>query len=108
MFEKCRLLIYFYSNKTPIDLILTKINNYKRSIIKETIKYGIIYSFPYKSLFHEGVTFGGKVLFNHLVRFYSELWGKYLSLSMINPVENRKNISNILATDYFFEVKSYV
>lgn len=96
--------IYIYSDKTSIEAILTKLNNYKRRIIKEAIEYGIIYSFPYKSLFHEGLAFGGKVLFNRLVQFYSELWGKYLALSMINPVESRKNISNILATDYFLKL----
>jgi len=38
------------------------------------LEYGIHFSFPYKTLFHEGLPFGGKVLFNHLVQFYSELW----------------------------------
>lgn len=96
--------IYIYSDITPIEVILIKLNNYKKRIIKEAIEYGILYSFPYKSLFHEGLSFGGKVLFNHLALFYSELWGKFLSLSMINPVESRKNISKILATDYFLKL----
>lgn len=96
--------IYIYSDITPIEVILTRLNNYKRRIIKEALKYGILYSFPYKSLFHEGLSFGGKELFNHLVRFYSELWGKYLSLSMINSEEGRRNISKILATDYFLKL----
>lgn len=93
--------IYIYSSTTPIEVILTKLNNYKKNIIEEALEYGLLFSFPYKTLFHEGLPFGGKVLFNHLVQFYSELWGKYLSFSMINPITNQKNISQIFAIAYF-------
>ncbi|WP_222848876.1 hypothetical protein, partial [Bacteroides acidifaciens] len=33
------------------------------------MEYGIHFSFPYKTLFHEGLPFGGKVLFRACLNF---------------------------------------
>lgn len=93
--------VYIYTNKVPIDIVLRKLENYKNSIINDTLEPNIQISFPYKSLFHQGLQFGGKQLFNRILPCFTQIWRSYINLLSVTSGVNSENYSRILATYYF-------
>lgn len=84
--------IYIFDDKMDNESKLSKLEVYCNTLIREALKDNISFSFPYKTLFHEGLQFGGKVIFNKLLPFFEKIWSQYVFMdSIITTVYAKKN-----------------
>lgn len=93
--------VYLFSETVSFFNLLSNLNSFMEAAAH---KHSIQCTFPYKTLFHTGVLFGGKTILKKLVPHFHSIWNAYCKLVTRNP-RNIGKVSKILATLLLIELR---
>jgi len=90
-----------YSEQQKSEFIFERINEYRKAIIENNIRKDIRMSFPYKTLYFEGLYFGGEEVFKKLLPYYESISNFVLKTIIAEEdVSYKRNVLLLLATDF--------
>jgi hypothetical protein len=92
-----------YNEQKNGRYIFERINEYRKTIVDRNIRENIRMSFPYKTLYFEGLYIGGEAIFKELLPYY-EAVSSFVFESIVDGGTNEKrNVLVLLATDFLLQ-----
>ncbi len=98
------IYVYLFSETTSFPKLLSNLNLFRETAALDMLKCGIQCTFPYKTLFHAGVSFGGKFILKRLLPHFHSIWSVYYKLIVRNSHSINK-VSKIFATLLLIEIR---
>ncbi|MCL2682257.1 MAG: nucleotidyltransferase domain-containing protein [Bacteroidales bacterium] len=92
-----------YSELQESKSILERINEYRKTITENNIRKDIRMSFPYKTLYFEGLYFGGEEILKKLLPYYESISSFIFKTIVEDDADDKRNILLLLATDFLLQ-----
>lgn len=99
--------IFLYSPQKAICQIVDKLDDYRTAIIYDNMRESVKMTFPYKTLFHEGIIFGGRDILQGMIPYFDDIW--HFFYKEVKPdLDQNRNGSKILSTLLLYELARFV
>lgn len=95
------------SPQKKISQLIEKLEEYRATIADDNIKQSVQMSFPYKTLFHEGVLLGGRNNLHRFVPYFDSIWHFFVE-QVKHDFRQKSNVSKILSTLLLYELSKTV
>lgn len=101
------VFLYLFTPEKNISEIISQLNDYRTINAYNHIKQSIKMTFPYKTIFQEGVLFGGRDHFCSFIPYFCDIWHCFFKL-IENSLNQKNHISKILSTLLLCELAKVV
>lgn len=101
------IYLYLLSPQKKISQLIEKLDKYRATIADDNIKQSVQMSFPYKTLFHEGVLLGGRNNLHRFVPYFDSIWHFFVD-QVKHDFRQKSNVSKILSTLLLYELSKTV